>query len=50
MVFAFIAILAGTLSLGAGPAAGLISTKLAFVVFGVLFVASVLTSLIRGRA
>ena len=50
MVFAFIAILAGVLSLTDVPAAGLNSTKLAAFVFGALFVASLLTSFVRGRA
>ena len=50
MVFAFMAILAGTLTLAAGPAAGLVSTKLATLVFGALFLACLLTSLARGRA
>jgi uncharacterized membrane protein YtjA (UPF0391 family) len=50
MVFAFIAVLAGILTVIADPAAGLISTKLATLVFGVLFLACLLTSLARGRA
>jgi uncharacterized membrane protein YtjA (UPF0391 family) len=50
MVFAFIAILAGTLTITAGPAAGLISTKFATLVFSALFLVCLLTSLIRGRA
>jgi uncharacterized membrane protein YtjA (UPF0391 family) len=49
IVFALIAILAGVMTVAAGPSAGLVSTKLASVVFGVLFLACVLTSLARGR-
>jgi uncharacterized membrane protein YtjA (UPF0391 family) len=49
MVFALMAILAAALTLAA-PAAGLISTKLATLVFGVLFLACLLTSFARGRA
>lgn len=50
IVFALIAILAGATSVIAGPATGLISTNFATVVFGVLFLACLLTSLVRGRA
>jgi hypothetical protein len=50
MAFALMALLAGALSIGAGPAAGLIATKLATVVFSVLFVACLLTSIVRGGA
>ncbi len=50
MVFALMAILTAALALTASPAAGVISVKLATLVFGVLFVACLLTSLARGRA
>jgi uncharacterized membrane protein YtjA (UPF0391 family) len=50
MVFALMAILAAALTLAADPAAGFISTKVATLVFGVLFVACLLTSFARGRA
>ena len=50
MVFAFIAILAGTLSVTIGPPAGFISTKFAAIFFGALFLACLLTSVVRGRA
>jgi uncharacterized membrane protein YtjA (UPF0391 family) len=50
MVFALMAILAAVLTIVAGPGAGLFSTKLATVVFGVLFLACLLTSFARGRA
>ena len=50
MVFAIMAILAGVLTMAADPGAGLISTKLATLVFVVLFFACLLTSVGRGRA
>jgi len=50
LVFAFLAMLGGSLLVADGPAAGLVSTKLATIVFTVLFLASVLTSYARGRA
>lgn len=50
MVFALMAILTASLTFTAGPAAGFISTKLATLVFGVLFLACLLTSIARGRA
>jgi hypothetical protein len=43
------AILAAVLTFAADPAAGIISSKLAAVVFGVLFLASLLTLFARGR-
>jgi uncharacterized membrane protein YtjA (UPF0391 family) len=50
MVFALIAILAGTLSVTAGPAAALISAKFATLIFGALFLVCLLTSIVRRRA
>jgi uncharacterized membrane protein YtjA (UPF0391 family) len=50
MVFALIAILAGTLSVTAGPAAALISAKFATFIFGALFLVCLLTSIVRRRA
>jgi hypothetical protein len=50
MVFALLAIITALLAFAAGPSAGFISTKLAAAVFGGLFLASVLTSVARGRA
>ena len=50
MVFALMAILTAVLTLVAGPGAGFVSTKLATFVFGVLFLACLLTSFARGRA
>ena len=50
MLFAFIAILAGILSVTIGPPAGFLSTKFAAIVFGALFFACLLTSFVRGRA
>lgn len=49
MVFAFLAILAAILTVAAGPVTGVISTKIATWLFGVLFVACLLTSVVRGR-
>jgi hypothetical protein len=49
IVFALMAILAAALAFAAGPSAGVISTKLAALVFGVLFLASLLTLFARGR-
>ena len=50
MVFALMAILNGIITIAAGPSAGIISTKLATLVFGVLFLVCLLTSFARGRA
>jgi uncharacterized membrane protein YtjA (UPF0391 family) len=50
IVFALMAILAGILTMAAGPSAGIISTKLATLLFGVLFLVCLLTSFARGRA
>jgi hypothetical protein len=50
MVFALLAIIAAVLTIAAGPAADLISTKLAALVFGVLFLVCALTNFARGRA
>ena len=50
IVFAFMAILAGVMTAVAGPSAGVISTKAATLVFGVLFLVCLLTSFARGRA
>ena len=50
MVFAFLAILTGVLTVAAGPMAGFVSTKWAAFVFGALFLVCLLTSVARGRA
>ena len=50
IVFAFMAILNGVITIAAGPSAGLVSAKLATLVFGVLFLVCLLTSFARGRA
>jgi uncharacterized membrane protein YtjA (UPF0391 family) len=50
IVFAFMAILAGVMTAVAGPSAGVISTKAATLLFGVLFLVCLLTSFARGRA
>ena len=50
IVFAFMAILAGIMTVAAGPSAGIISSKVATLVFGVLFLVCLLTSFARGRA
>jgi hypothetical protein len=44
-----LAILAGALTFAAGPSAGIVSAKLAALVFGVLFLASMLTLFARDR-
>jgi hypothetical protein len=49
MVFALMTLLAIVMTVTAGPSAGLVSTKLAALVFGLLFLASVLTGLARRR-
>jgi hypothetical protein len=49
MVFALMTILATVATVAAGPSAGVISTKLAALVFGILFLATLLTSLVRRR-
>jgi hypothetical protein len=49
IVFALMTVLATVMTIAAGPSAGFISTKLAALVFGFLFLASVLTSLVRRR-
>jgi uncharacterized membrane protein YtjA (UPF0391 family) len=50
IVFGLLAILAGVLTMAAGPATGLPSSGLATIIFGVLFLVCVLTSVARGRA
>jgi uncharacterized membrane protein YtjA (UPF0391 family) len=50
IVFGFMAILAAVMTVVAGPSADIISTKVATVLFGVLFVVCLLTSFARGRA
>jgi len=49
LVFALMTILATVMTVAAGPSAGFLSTKLAAVVFGILFLASALTSMVRRR-
>jgi hypothetical protein len=49
IVFALMTVLATVMTVAAGPSAGFISTKLAALLFGFLFLASVLTSLVRRR-
>jgi len=49
IVFALMSILAAILTLAEYPAAGFVSTKLATLVFGVLFVACLLTTVARRR-
>jgi len=49
MVFALMAILTGVITIAAGPSAGFISTKLATLIFGILFIVCLLTSVARGR-
>jgi uncharacterized membrane protein YtjA (UPF0391 family) len=49
MVFGIMAIMAAILTVAAGPVAGLVSTKIATYVFGLLFVVCLLTSVARGR-
>jgi hypothetical protein len=49
LVFALMTILATVMTVAAGPSAGFLSTKLAAVIFGVLFLASALTSMVRRR-
>lgn len=49
MIFAFLAIVSGVLTLTADPAAASISPRLAAVLFGTLFFVSVLTRVLRGR-
>ena len=50
LVFALMTILATAMTVAAGPSAGFNATELAALVFGVLFLASVLTSVVRRRA
>jgi uncharacterized membrane protein YtjA (UPF0391 family) len=49
IVFALMTLLATVMTVVAGPSAGLVSTKLAALVFGLLFLASILTSVVRRR-
>jgi hypothetical protein len=49
IVFAIIAILAAVMNVVGGPTAQSMSMTLATVVFGVLFVACILTTFARGR-
>jgi len=49
IVFALMTLLATGMTVAAGPSAGMISTKLAALVFGLLFLASVLTTVVRRR-
>jgi hypothetical protein len=49
IVFALMTLLATIITVAAGPSAGVVSTKLAAFVFGVLFLATVLTSVVRRR-
>jgi hypothetical protein len=50
MIFALMAILAAVINMVAGPAAELVSMKLAMMIFGALFFVCVITSVARGRA
>jgi hypothetical protein len=49
MVFGLMAILAAILTVAADPLTGFVSAKIATYIFGVLFVACLLTSVARGR-
>ncbi|HEY3824054.1 MAG TPA: hypothetical protein VGL82_05820 [Bryobacteraceae bacterium] len=49
IIFAFMTVLATVMTVVAGPSAGFISTKLAALLFGFLFLACVFTSLVRRR-
>ncbi|HEX4273825.1 MAG TPA: hypothetical protein VHZ74_00650 [Bryobacteraceae bacterium] len=49
IVFAFLAVITGVLTIAAGPTAGLLSTRLASMIFGALFLVCLLTSFARGR-
>ena len=49
IVFALMTVLATVSTVAAGPSAGVISTKLAALVFGFLFLACLLTSFVRRR-
>jgi hypothetical protein len=49
IVFALMTVLATVMTVAAGPSADVVSTKLAALVFGFLFLACVLTSLVRRR-
>jgi hypothetical protein len=49
IVFGLMTILSTVTTMVAGPASGVLSTKLAALVFGLLFLASVLTSVVRRR-
>jgi hypothetical protein len=49
IVFALMTVLATVMTVAAGPSAGVVSTKLAALVFGLLFLVCVLTSLVRRR-
>jgi uncharacterized membrane protein YtjA (UPF0391 family) len=50
IVFALLALTAATLTMIAGPAAALLSTKAAVLLFGGLFLIGAVTNLARGRA
>jgi uncharacterized membrane protein YtjA (UPF0391 family) len=50
IVFALMAIFGAVLTLAEDPSAGFISAKLVTLVFGVLFLACLLTSVVRRRA
>jgi hypothetical protein len=49
IVFALMTVLAIIVTVAAGPSAGVISTKLAAFVFGLLFLASLFSSIVRRR-
>lgn len=50
IIFALMAFLAGFMVILAGPAAALPAMKLATLLFGSLFLACLLTTVVRGRA
>jgi uncharacterized membrane protein YtjA (UPF0391 family) len=50
ILFAILALVAGILTIAAGPAAAMLSTRLATLLFSALFLICVVTSLVRGRA
>jgi hypothetical protein len=49
MIFAFFAVVGAVLTLTLDPAAASISLRLSTIVFGILFLLSVLTRVVRGR-
>jgi len=50
IVFALLALIAGIVTMMAGPAAALLSTRVAVYLFGGLFLVCAVTNLGRGRA